>query len=799
MIITVIVCRGENIFKLFMYIFLFCLFSILAFADDFMPKLQNEPQLELLKSSSTSSTTQENKDIELITSHFWTSISDIVVEGDTAFCAIGNGLAIYDVSIPANPTVISMLSFGEVGGVNLIKRDNYLYVASGRRGLTIVDVTDVFNPVVVGLCNTLDYALSLFIQDDYAYIADRYAGMQVINIADPYNPYIVGSYNYTDQVVNIFVSGTKAYLANSYGGLMILNVFNPAAPIFITRYNYYDVTDVIVIDTIAYVVDSYYGFKSINISDPLAPIPLDSVNYNNFFYDITIRDSLAYIANSYDGLLIVDISDPADLLTVFRDTTNRTQATQQIFLKDSLAYLANLETGFDIVNVQDPVNSHKIGGLNTQGLIVDVQVIDTIAYLLNKTNSVDPSNYFQTINIADPYNPILLDEVLFNGDVYSFLIKDTLVFIDVYQVGIEVINIKNPLNLQLITTMSFWEATYRLTIDDTLLYTSRSEEVDIYNIADINNPLKISSIYTDSSFVTEVLIIDTIAFLTHFWSAEFSLPRGLRIVNVADPLNPIHISTLALPTNPYSIVVQDSIAYVGCEGGTVNVVNISDLENPVIINSYNDLVSASKLQLSNNLLYLSDAYRGLVVLNIQDPYNITLNGAFNTPGSVFDYSFNDSMIYIADYYSFMILEGIQYECFTDSDLDGFGDLASPLNTITLGDCFMNGVSNSDDCDDNDPSIYPGAPEINDDGIDQNCDGVDATCCVNSRGNVDGDVLDQTDISDLVFLVAFMFQGGAEPPCVSEGNVDGSNGIDISDLVMIVDFMFAGGLPPAVCP
>ncbi|MDH3891227.1 MAG: hypothetical protein OEV49_09095 [candidate division Zixibacteria bacterium] len=73
------------------------------------------------------------------------------------------------------------------------------------------------------------------------------------------------------------------------------------------------------------------------------------------------------------------------------------------------------------------------------------------------------------------------------------------------------------------------------------------------------------------------------------------------------------------------------------------------------------------------------------------------------------------------------------------------------------------------------------------------------CCVDIRGNIDGDPLDQIDISDLVYLVDYMFSGGPEPPCIDETDVDASGGIDISDLVYVVDYMFTGGPPPGACP
>ncbi|MDH4035684.1 MAG: PQQ-binding-like beta-propeller repeat protein, partial [candidate division Zixibacteria bacterium] len=64
------------------------------------------------------------------------------------------------------------------------------------------------------------------------------------------------------------------------------------------------------------------------------------------------------------------------------------------------------------------------------------------------------------------------------------------------------------------------------------------------------------------------------------------------------------------------------------------------------------------------------------------------------------------------------------------------------------------------------------------------------------GDISGDGAGP-DISDLVYLVDFMFTGGPPPPIFNAADIDASGALDISDLVYLVDFMFTGG-PPPVC-
>ena len=69
----------------------------------------------------------------------------------------------------------------------------------------------------------------------------------------------------------------------------------------------------------------------------------------------------------------------------------------------------------------------------------------------------------------------------------------------------------------------------------------------------------------------------------------------------------------------------------------------------------------------------------------------------------------------------------------------------------------------------------------------------------TRGNVNGSPCDDVDISDLTYLVEWMFSGGPDPLSMLEADVNGNGPVDISDLTYLVAWLFGGGPDPAGCP
>lgn len=96
-----------------------------------------------------------------------------------AFMACGTaGLQIIDFSDTNNIFVAGSFSTGGYAK-ELIYENNKVFITTEGNGLQIIDVTDIHNPLLIGVVET-EYALGLDIDQNYIYVADEDEGLIII-------------------------------------------------------------------------------------------------------------------------------------------------------------------------------------------------------------------------------------------------------------------------------------------------------------------------------------------------------------------------------------------------------------------------------------------------------------------------------------------------------------------------------------------------------------------------------------------------------------------------------------------
>jgi hypothetical protein len=126
----------------------------------------------------------------------------------------------------------------------------------------------------------------------------------------------------------------------------------------------------------------------------------------------------------------------------------------------------------------------------------------------------------------------------------------------------------------------------------------------------------------------------------------------------------------------------------------------------------------------------------------------------------------------------------------DLDADGAGDSCdnciAHINPLQE-DLDADGVGDS--CDNCFDVPNPGQEDSDSDGIGDACDYL----CGDIDGNGTG-----PNVSDLTYLVDYLYRGGPPPPDIGAADVNGSGGApNVADLTYLVDFLFRSG-PDPIC-
>ena len=231
-----------------------------------------------------------------IAGQFGGDVRAVAVQGHYAYVGRGPRLLVWDVSDPAQPTLVGRSAVFPEIVEHVVVAGDLAYVADGEGGLVILNVSTPSSPSQVGAYDTPGQAYDLEVQGSYAYVADGSQGLRILNVTNPAAPSEAGYYTTPSAAYGLAVSGAHAYVASEYHDLIVVDVGTPGFPVEVGRYDdpmlgY--ATGVDAAGDYLYVADRY-RLHIVDISDPANPAQ-KAVHPLPDAWDVIVSGDRAYV------------------------------------------------------------------------------------------------------------------------------------------------------------------------------------------------------------------------------------------------------------------------------------------------------------------------------------------------------------------------------------------------------------------------------------------------------------------------------------------------------------------------
>jgi len=547
-----------------------------------------------------------------------------------------------DISIHANPSASNMQAISQFGGAvfRVSVNGDYAYLGMQYR-LAILNVSNPAAPALMGMTGTWpNSVLGVDVDDtaEHAYVAADQEGLRIIDVTNKRTPFEIGYYNNfpsEGRAFDVSLFGSRAFVADGRGGLQIVDISNPKAPVrkgcFATAGAAMDVD--VFTRTSNGITKTYAALAVAN--DPNNPRTGDT-----------------------NGIVIVDVSNPdcgcpcpsntnptCPIQTSFLATDGRAVA---IIISGNYAYIADDEKGLKIIDITDVANPKLAGAYDTpqHAYSVSVSQKDNVAYIADGNQDViavdisDPTKpvYKGSFGCCDVEGDCFANDIALDGS-YAFVVDPAY--------GLRVLNIANPAKMSQIYVFNSPAYTYGVQYQGYAYVTAGSAGLRVIEFPNYNTPPTPN--YTDPR---EVGFFDTPGYA---YAVQISWPyayvadgeRGLRIVNVSNPVAPHEVSFYDTKGEARDVALYNGFAYVADLGQGVRVIDVRNPENPVEVPAppFNTgCLDSRAVYAADGYIYVADGTCGLRMFEAAAPeHNITLE----TLGTALDVSVAGMYAYVA--------------------------------------------------------------------------------------------------------------------------------------------------------
>lgn len=580
-------------------------------------------------------------------------VSGVIVEGNWAYvAAAGAGLAVYDVSDPANPVLQGMADTPYACRDVAIDGD-YAYVADWHSpGFCVIDVSDPSSPDVVGSegwTSNANYWKVAVAKPDTVFVVDYYYGVRVIDVAEPTTPDVVGLIPIAGYAWDLDVHDQHLYVVDDVYGLYIFDI--GMTTLFPGQVGYVDLPDycagVHVVGNYAYVVCADDGLQVIDVWDKENPEVVGvwgGPEPDTNFSDVHVVDNLAYIVcneggEEAKGLLIVNVEDPsAPFLVNSLGTYFNNQL--QVFVADDHAYVAAREKGFFVADVTNPRSPGFFSSFaETDYRPLAVEARGDFAYVLDSVQGL------RVFDITTTGAATLVGNQALPGAPRQIVLSGELAFVAAGDGGLQVIDISVPTSPGITGSVNPAGSQMDVAVQGDFAYLA-SDDWGL-RVVDVSNPaLPVERGYVDPAF-TDALAVEVLGDYAYL-ACDF---EGLFIIDITNPDSPSEVGHIPFEGDAANVHLARGHAFVsGYEDG-VFVVDISDPTDPTLVSTFVTPGYALDVIVDGNLAYIADHEGGLQIADFTDLANPRYLGCMDTPNQrAQDIALVDHRVCVADWH-----------------------------------------------------------------------------------------------------------------------------------------------------
>lgn len=485
-------------------------------------------------------------------------------------------------------------------------------------------------------------AIAAQLEGNYLYVASGSDGLSVLDLTNPQAPVKIGEYVESEWVHAIAVTSSLIVLGAAGGQVLILDNANPSAPTLLGQVQIAgDVTQVLLNQNLLIVLEQQTGVSLWDFSTPTSPASLSSFSTGGWSTDLALRNDTLLVADWFDGVGIFNISNPTRPLSITSFMPNG--LPEAMDLQGDFLALADGDQGVELWIV----GAFIYPELQSQAIIPGSaqDAIFTDGYIYEAAGDAGLRVWNANLQPAEP-----IAQLQTPGWANSIELSQSWIYLSDGFGGLRIFDRSSPPAEAFAIATEEYAGALSINGNSAVYVAQGDSGVFSLKLEGLASPLEYG--YTPTAHY----VYDLAAGNDFLIACEGG--EGFEIFDIANPESPQVMAQVQPEGGAWCVAVTGTTAYVGTGQSGIGVFDLSTPQNPVFLGSTQNVGWVQSLNFNGfETLVASSGADGVFALNTSQIPPVVYD-AFDTPGSAIAVEFVGTSVVCADEMDLCLLGGV---------------------------------------------------------------------------------------------------------------------------------------------